>query len=76
MHTHTILCTRVCFLICVCTYIYMQVEIEVEACDKGGNFIGWLYSEGRNLSIALLEVCVKVFAAMQFVFYQHILCTV
>ena len=42
--------------------MYMQVEIEVEACDKGGNFIGWLYSEGRNLSVALLEVgsCVKV----------------
>jgi staphylococcal nuclease domain-containing protein 1 len=39
-----------------------EVEIEVEACDKGGNFIGWLYSEGKNLSVALLEVriCVRV----------------
>lgn len=28
----------------------------MEACDKGGNFIGWLYCEGQNHSIALLEV--------------------
>ncbi|CAI8042693.1 Staphylococcal nuclease domain-containing protein 1 [Geodia barretti] len=32
-----------------------EVEIEVDACDKGGNFIGWLYYEGRNLSVSLLE---------------------
>jgi staphylococcal nuclease domain-containing protein 1 len=32
-----------------------EVEIEVDACDKGGNFIGWVYFEGRNLSVALLE---------------------
>ena len=28
----------------------------MEACDKGGNFIGWLYSDGKNLSVALVEV--------------------
>lgn len=32
-----------------------QVQVEVEAMDKGGNFIGWLYVDGVNLSIALVE---------------------
>ena len=32
-----------------------QVEVEVETIDKGGNFIGWLYVDGINLSIALVE---------------------
>lgn len=32
----------------------------MEACDKGGNFIGWLYYEGQNLSIALLQVCLNL----------------
>eukprot|EP00731_Ephydatia_muelleri_P029856 Em0021g379a len=31
-----------------------EVEVEVEACDKGGNFIGWLYVEGKNLSVELV----------------------
>ena len=45
--------------ICTCTHTnILQVEIEVDACDKGGNFIGWLYYEGRNLSVSLLEVVV------------------
>ena len=30
--------------------------MEVDACDKGGNFIGWIYYEGRNLSLSLVEV--------------------
>lgn len=32
-----------------------EVEVEVEATDKGGNFIGWLYVDGMNLSVALVE---------------------
>ena len=32
-----------------------QVEVEVEAIDKGGNFIGWLYVDNTNLSVALVE---------------------
>jgi len=32
-----------------------EVEVEVENVDKGGNFIGWLYIEGKNLSITLVE---------------------
>ena len=34
---------------------HVQVEVEVEAMDKGGNFIGWLYVDGVNLSVALVE---------------------
>lgn len=30
------------------------MEIEVEQSDKGGNFIGWLYVEGKNLSVSLV----------------------
>lgn len=33
----------------------MQVEVEVEALDKGGNFIGWLFVDGMNLSVSLVE---------------------
>lgn len=32
-----------------------EVEVEVEAIDKGGNFIGWLFVDGTNLSVALVE---------------------
>ncbi|CAH1799685.1 unnamed protein product [Owenia fusiformis] len=32
-----------------------EVEVEVEATDKGGNFIGWLYVDGVNMSVALVE---------------------
>lgn len=32
-----------------------QVEVEVQSIDKGGNFIGWLYVDGVNLSVALVE---------------------
>ena len=32
-----------------------EVEIEVDNMDKGGNFIGWLHTEGKNLSVQLVE---------------------
>lgn len=32
-----------------------EVEVEVESVDRGGNFIGWLYVEGRNLTQLLVE---------------------
>nr|CAG4645365.1 EOG090X01F7 [Lynceus sp. MCZ IZ 141354] len=32
-----------------------NVEIEIESMDKGGNFIGWLWVDGMNLSVGLVE---------------------
>ena len=32
-----------------------EVEVEVEACDKGGNFIGWMFVDGQNMSVNLVE---------------------
>ncbi|XP_071791896.1 staphylococcal nuclease domain-containing protein 1-like isoform X2 [Asterias amurensis] len=32
-----------------------EVEVEVESIDKAGNFIGWLFVEGVNLSVSLVE---------------------
>jgi len=32
-----------------------EVEIHVESMDKAGNFIGWLWIEGHNLSVTLVE---------------------
>jgi len=32
-----------------------EVEIEVDSMDKGGNFIGWLHVDGKNLSVHLVE---------------------
>ncbi|KAL5009849.1 hypothetical protein ScPMuIL_012154 [Solemya velum] len=32
-----------------------EVEVEVEAMDKGGNFIGWLFVDGVNLSVSLVQ---------------------
>ncbi|KAJ8315336.1 hypothetical protein KUTeg_007486 [Tegillarca granosa] len=32
-----------------------EVEVQVESMDKGGNFIGWLFVENTNLSLALVE---------------------
>ncbi|XP_069102098.1 staphylococcal nuclease domain-containing protein 1-like [Argopecten irradians] len=32
-----------------------EVEVQVEAMDKGGNFIGWLFVENVNLSVGLVE---------------------
>ncbi len=40
-----------------------QVEVEVESSDKGGNLIGSMFVDGKNLAVLLLEagLC-KVFA--------------
>lgn len=35
--------------------MHREVEVEVDAVDKGGNFIGWLSVEGKNLSVMLVE---------------------
>ncbi|XP_033101620.1 staphylococcal nuclease domain-containing protein 1-like [Anneissia japonica] len=32
-----------------------EVEVEVENVDKAGNFIGWLFVEGQNHSVKLVE---------------------
>ncbi|XP_072045647.1 staphylococcal nuclease domain-containing protein 1-like [Amphiura filiformis] len=32
-----------------------EVEVEVDTIDKAGNFIGWLFVEGQNLSVSLVE---------------------
>nr|QBI71280.1 ebna2 binding protein P100 [Orthoderella ornata] len=32
-----------------------EVEIHVESMDKAGNFIGWLWVDGQNLSVLLVE---------------------
>ena len=36
------------------------MEVEVESTDKGGNFVGWLYVEGKNLSLLLVQVCERI----------------
>ena len=33
-----------------------EVDVEVESCDKGGNFIGWMFVDDKNLAISLVEV--------------------
>lgn len=33
-----------------------EVEVEVESMDKAGNFIGWMFIDDKNLSVALVEV--------------------
>jgi len=32
-----------------------EVEVQVESIDKGGNFIGWLFVDNVNMSLALVE---------------------
>ncbi|XP_002732557.2 staphylococcal nuclease domain-containing protein 1-like [Saccoglossus kowalevskii] len=32
-----------------------EVEVEVESMDRAGNFIGWLFVDGINLSVSLVE---------------------
>ena len=39
-----------------CILTPLQVEVEVETVDKGGNFLGWLFIDGKNLSLTLVEV--------------------
>lgn len=52
-----------------------EVEIKVETTDKGGNFIGWLFVDGVNLSLALVEAgLAKVhFTAERSDYYQQML---
>ncbi|CAL1537379.1 unnamed protein product [Lymnaea stagnalis] len=52
-----------------------EVEVEVEGIDKGGNFIGWLFVDGTNLSVALVEAgLAKVhFTAEKSSFYKTLL---
>ncbi|KAH9499055.1 nuclease domain-containing protein [Bulinus truncatus] len=52
-----------------------EVEVEVEGIDKGGNFIGWLFVDGVNLSVALVEAgLAKVhFTAEKSSFYKTLL---
>jgi len=37
------------------TCLQREVEIKVETTDKGGNFIGWLFVEGVNVALSLVE---------------------
>ena len=37
-----------------------KVEVDVEAMDKAGNFIGWLFVDNTNLSISLVEVKLQI----------------
>eukprot|EP00118_Oscarella_pearsei_P025078 m.307457 g.307457 ORF g.307457 m.307457 type:complete len:902 (+) comp42308_c0_seq1:69-2774(+) len=32
-----------------------EVEVEVDGMDKAGNFIGWLFVDGKNVSVSLVE---------------------
>lgn len=32
-----------------------EVQIEIESMDKGGNFIGWLFYDNKNLSVELVS---------------------
>jgi len=52
-----------------------DVEVQVESMDKGGNFIGWLFLDSLNLSVALVEEGLsKVhFTAEKSNFYQTLL---
>ncbi|KAK8384015.1 hypothetical protein O3P69_016033 [Scylla paramamosain] len=51
-----------------------EVEIEVDSMDKGGNFIGWLHVEGKNLSVLLVEEGLSTvhFTAELSKFYQQL----
>jgi len=40
-----------------------EVEIEVESMDKAGNFIGYMWVDGKNLSVHLVT---EGFASMHF----------
>ena len=43
--------------------------MEVEAIDKAGNFIGWLFVDNTNLSVALVEVNPQLFHMIDCNFY-------
>jgi len=40
-----------------------DVQLEVDTMDKGGNFIGWLYVDGKNVSV---ELCQAGLSSMHF----------
>ena len=40
----------------VVAHPFHQVEVQVDAVDKAGNFIGWMFVQDTNLSVALVEV--------------------
>ena len=39
--------------------INFQVEVQVESIDRAGNFIGWMFVDGVNLSADLIEVSTR-----------------
>ena len=45
-----------------------QVTVEVEGMDKGGNFIGWCFVDGLNLSVALVEEVCRFHPASSYCF--------
>ncbi|XP_073239320.1 staphylococcal nuclease domain-containing protein 1-like [Porites lutea] len=51
-----------------------EVEVDVEAMDKAGNFIGWLFVDNTNLSISLVEAGLSQvhFTAERSSFYQQL----
>ena len=49
--------------------------MEVETVDKGGNFIGWLFIDGKNLSLSLVEVCVPVLCVCASAVCVPVLCS-
>ena len=55
--------------------LFVQVQIEVESCDKGGNFIGWMFIDGMNVSLGLVEKGLsKVhFTAERSKYYQNLM---
>lgn len=63
------------YIFCFNLPTQLQVDIKVETTDKGGNFIGWLFVDGVNLSQALVEQgLAKVhFTAERSVYYPALL---
>lgn len=56
-----------------------EVDVEVENCDKGGNFIGWMFVDGRNLAVSLVEVTpsltINNYQCVWVVHYLQYVCT-
>lgn len=48
-------CGSEAFAFCKDMVLQRDVEVEVENIDKGGNFLGYMFCEGVNLSQALVE---------------------
>ena len=47
-------------------FLFQQVEIEVSACDRVGNFIGWLFIDDVNLSLSLVKVAMLLLNILGF----------